>query len=367
MVEEVTEVKKPVGIGKRSNHDILTEQPVIAIKKLETVSDDEFEDIVREWVWGYLIKENLSGYIDCKKCAGAGDLGRDVIAIRSLEGPLWDNYQCKNYGTKISPSQIWGEIGKFLYHAYKKRFKMPQNYYFVSALGPGPDLINYEENPEDFKAKLLENWDSHCSEKIKKRTKILLEEELKKFIEGIDFKLFQFIDPQRLIEEHAKTRYHYSRFGGSMPDRIFSSGVPQEVEINEITYVNELLDAYSDNKKSIINLDNIKSDGTYGAHFDRQRQSFYLADSLNEFSKDAFPEYTNHFESIKEEIHSGVVDVCESAYADGYTRVKMVTQEAKKLQLTSNPLIKFMRLDDREGICHHLITDKKITWKGKKP
>ncbi|RZK40328.1 MAG: hypothetical protein EOO90_15550 [Pedobacter sp.] len=366
MIKDVTEVDKPIGIGKRSNHDILTDQQVVAVKKLEIVSDDEFEDIVREWVWGYLIKENLSGYIDCKKCAGAGDLGRDIIAIRSMEGPVWDNYQCKNYGSKISPSQIWGEIGKFLYHAFNKRFKLPVNYYFVSALGPGPDLINFGENPDGFKAKLLENWDSHCSKKITKGKTILLDKDLKAYIEAIDFKIFQFIDPQRLIEEHAKTRYHYSRFGGSMPDRVFSSGVPPEVKSNEITYVNELLDAYSDHKKTKITLDSVRTDGTYEAHFDRQRQSFYLADSLNEFSKDAFPEYTNHFDNIKKEIHSGVIDVCESPYTDGYTRVKMVTQEAKKLQLTSNPLIKFMKLDDREGICHHLITDRKLTWKGGK-
>lgn len=366
MVKDVTDVKKPVGIGKRSNHDILTDQPVIAIDKLKTVGDDEFEDIVREWVWGYLIKRNLSGYVDCKKCAGSGDLGRDIIAIRSLEGPVWDNYQCKNYRAKISPSQIWGEIGKFLYHTYKKRFPTPENYYFVSALGPGPDLINYGENPKDFKAAFLTNWDTHCSTKIISGQTIALDNGLRAHVEAVDFMLFKFIDPQRLIEEHAKTRYHYSRFGGSMPDRVFSGGVPPEVDDNEITYVNELLDAYTDHKKISITLDNIETDGSYGAHFNRQRQSFYLADSLNEFSKDAFPEYTNHFDGIKSEIHSGVVDICESAYTDGYTRVKAVTQEAKKLQLTSNPLIKFMKVDDREGICHHLITDKLLSWKGEK-
>lgn len=366
-MEDVIEIKKPVGIGKRSNYDILTDQPVVAIDKLKTVGEDEFEDIVREWVWGYLIKNNLSGYIDCKKCAGAGDLGRDIIAVLSKDGPKWDNYQCKHYGSKIMPSQIWGEIGKFLYHAFKKRFTMPETYYFVSGLGPGPDLINYVENPEKFKSELIANWDKYCSTKMIKGQAIPLEDGLKSYVEAIDFKLFEFIDPQQLIEEHAKTRYHYSRFGGSMPDRVFSAGVPPEVKDNEITYVNELLEAYTDHKQSSITLDNIKTDGTYGAHFDRQRQSFYLADSLNEFSKDAFPEYTDHFDSIKTEIHSGVVDVCESPHPDGYTRVKMVTQEAKKLQLTSNPLIKFMKLDDREGICHHLISDRKLSWKGTKP
>jgi len=103
-----------------------------------------------------------------------------------------------------------------------------------------------------------------------------------------------------------------------MPDRVFSAGVPPEVDTDEITYVNELLDAYSDHKKSSITLGNIKTEGTYGAHFYRQRQSFYLADSLKEFSKDSFVEYTNHFDNIKDEIHTGVVDVSESAYADGY-------------------------------------------------
>jgi hypothetical protein len=364
MVKETTEVKKPVGIGKRSNHDILTDQPVVAIDKLKIVGDDEFEDIVREWIWGYLIKKKLSGYIDCKKCAGSGDLGRDVIAIRSITGPIWDNYQCKNYKGKIMPSQIWGEIGKFLYFAYKKRFTLPQNYFFVSPVGPGPDLISYEQKPIEFREALLSKWDSHCGSNITKDQKIQLDSELKSYIKSIDFSLFKFLDPQRLIEEHAKTRYHYSRFGGSMPDRVFSAGVPPEVDANEMIYVNELMDAYTDHRKSSISLNNIKSDLTYQAHFDRQRQSFYLADSLNEFSKDAFPEYTDHFDSVKSEIYSGVADVCDNGHADAYTRVKAVTQEAKRLSLTSNPLIKFMKVDDREGICHHLVTDGKLTWKG---
>ncbi|CAM4214077.1 hypothetical protein SAMN06265348_10624 [Pedobacter westerhofensis] len=364
MVEEVTDVKKPVGIGKRSNHDILTDQPIIAINKLKDVSDDEFEDIVREWVWGYMIKKELSGYIDCKKCAGSGDLGRDIIAIRSLDGPDWDNYQCKNYRAKISPSQLWGEIGKFVYHAYKKRFSLPKNYYVVSGYGPGPDLINYTENPGKFKAELLANWDSHCATKISRGKTYPLDQDLKTYIEAIDFKMFQFIDPQQLIEEHAKTRYHYSRFGGSMPDRLLPPGLPPEVRANEITYVNELLDAYTDHKKTVISLANIESDATYMPHFTRQRHSFYLADSLNEFSKDQFAEYTNHFEALKLEIHSGVVDVCESAYPDRFSRVKAVTQEAKRLSITGNPLVKVMRVEDREGLCHHLVTDKQLTWKG---
>jgi len=95
-------------------------------------------------------------------------------------------------------------------------------------------------------------------------------------------------------------------------------------------------------------------------HFGRQREAFYHAESLRVFARDTVPEGT--FESLQDEIHSGVIDICDANHADGYERVKEVTQAARELQLTSNALLTRAKTKDRDGICHQLANEDRLLW-----
>src|SRR5690606_26867859 len=89
-------------------------------------------------------------------------------------------------------------------------------------------------------------------------------------------------------------------------------------------------------------------------HFGRRRVAFYHAESLRIFARDTVPEGT--FESLQDEIHAGVVDVCDASHSDGYERACAVTKAAR------NPLIARAKVQDREGICHQLANEDRLRW-----
>lgn len=96
-------------------------------------------------------------------------------------------------------------------------------------------------------------------------------------------------------------------------------------------------------------------------HFRRQREAFYHAENLRVFSRDSVPPGT--FESLQQDIYHGVIDVHDADHADGYARVCSVTQAARQLQLTANVLIACTNPVDRDGICHQLANEDRLTWK----
>ena len=65
---------------------------------------------------------------------------------------------------------------------------------------------------------------------------------------------------------------------------------------------------------------------------------------------------------MKDDIHSSVIDVCEGDYSDGFIRVCTVTQAARELHLTSNPLLSCAKPKDRDGICHQLANEDRLQW-----
>ncbi|WP_461789419.1 ABC-three component system protein [Pedobacter sp.] len=355
---------KPASTGMLTNQDILFGMPVAAIDRLKILSPEQFEDMIREWVTGYLIKKG--DYKICKKCSGAGDMGRDVIA--QVDDAIWDNYQCKHYGSPLAPSEINSELAKLVYYTYQKKYTLPRKYYFVSPKGAGPKFNQFLENPETLKEQLIENWDKHCKDKITSKQEVPLSDELKAHLSAIDFSIFESYDPQRLIDEHANTSYHASRFGGGLQKRRnLNISVPADIDVNESVYTTQLFLAYSDHSKSTISeIAHLSGHEELERHFNRQRLGYYSADSLNQFSRDTLPTDTDYFEDLKDEFHAGVIDVAEESYASGYERVKATTNFAKSLSINANPLVSQLRVADREGICHHLANEKRLIWVGGK-
>jgi hypothetical protein len=96
-------------------------------------------------------------------------------------------------------------------------------------------------------------------------------------------------------------------------------------------------------------------------HFRRQREAFYHAENLRVFSRDSVPPGT--FEALQQNIYDGVIDVHDADHADGFERVRKVTETARQLQLTANALISCANPADRAGICHQLANEDRLTWK----
>jgi hypothetical protein len=81
------------------------------IDRLKIFSDRQWEEFVLEWA------DSLkTDYARVERCGGAGDMGRDIIAIVDTGSGSWDNYQCKHYAAPLAPTDIWTELGKLVYY-----------------------------------------------------------------------------------------------------------------------------------------------------------------------------------------------------------------------------------------------------------
>ncbi len=357
-IENLIESEEPKSLGLLSNNDAVLGIPIPPIDRLKIISAENFEDLIREWISGYC-KEK---YSRVRKPAGAGDKGRDVIAYID-DADKWDNYQCKHYDHPLYPSDIWLELGKLCYYTFNEDYTIPSKYFFVSPLGVGSTLGDLLDNPDELKNELLKEWESKCKDKITSTETIELTTELIAHIKDIDFSIFSALDPQELIEQHRQTKYFATRFGGGLQRRKKPSIQPFKDEEYSLRYVEQLFEAYSDhNKRKLSNISELKVHSEYFEHFNRNRNCFYWAEALNQFSRDHLHPSNTCFEDLKEEVYIGVVDINNSSHSSGYENVIKTTGEATKLNLTGNALIDKAQIHDKVGLCHHLANENKLIW-----
>lgn len=330
--------------------------PIPAIERIRIFSDRQWEEFVLEWV------DSLrDDYALVERCGGAGDMGRDIIAISKDDGSVWDNYQCKHYKNALTPGDIWVELGKLVYYTQRGDYSYPRRYRFVAPQGAGTALSNLLKSPDKLRSQVKANWDKHCRLTITSTAVIELDGKLEAYIDTLDFSIFSAIPPLRLIDEHGKTRWHVARFGGGLPLRPPVGLLPTDPADNEANYVRQLLDAYADYLKcQVASVTDIAHEANVREHFGDSRLEFYSAESLRTFSRDTLP--PGEFERLQDEVHSGIKDEVRTDHPDGYRRVVAVVKTARSLPLSGHALHGRLTVRDHGGICHQLANDMKVKW-----
>lgn len=321
-------------------------------------SADEWEVFLKEWA-----QYQKDQYHKVAKLGGANDYGVDIAGFKTDKGfeGTWDNYQCKYYtGNSLMPGTAIPEIGKILWNVHSGNISMPKKYYFFAPKDCGPSLQKLLLTPKKLKEKLFEEWTNWCSTSITTTAAIELTGEFLRFVESIDFSMFEYKPTSEVIEEHRNTPFHYTRFGGGLPDRPASEKPPEMPLEKESRYITQLYEAYSDKEGSDIDAQNLPANAALARHFGRQREAFFHAESLEAFARDTVPHGT--FSSLQDEVYSGVIDVSEGEHNNGFERVKAVTQTANSISLSANGLIQVTKLQDRQGICHQLANTDRLTW-----
>ncbi len=332
-----------------------------AIKRIKLFSPNEWEEFVEEW-----LLTKINSYHSIERLGGAGDQGRDVVGyISDPNQPnyTWDNFQCKHYDHALRPTDVWTEFGKLCYFTYKGNFPVPKKYYFVAPLGIGTGLSDLLRKPDKLKEGLIKNWNKYCQDKITKKESIKLDKNLLTYLDNFDFSIFYKITPLQLVTEHKETRHYVTRFGGGLPERPEREPTPENIADYELPYINMLLKAYSSvGVESFHHIKDLFSVHKYNNHLSRARECFHHAEQLKNFSRDTLP--PGIFDSFKDEIFSGTIDVSEDEHASGFTCVKAVEKESRKLIITANPLSLCSDGNDRVGVCHHLANESKLDWLG---
>ncbi len=335
---------------------VLSGQPIPAIERIKLFSDRQWEEFVLEWA------DSLQeAYCRVERCGGAGDMGRDIIAICDDVTGIWDNYQCKHYKDPLQPSHIWVELGKLVYYSHCGYYTYPRHYYFVAPRGAGTKLSNLLRKPDQLRDKLISNWDTHCRVNITTVSPVELEGELFAYLKGLDFSIFEALPPLRLIDQHAKTKWHVARFGGGLPARPPAPDPPVDPTPLEANFLRQLLEAYSNHLKSPVTaVKDIANNEVLHAHLVQSRREFYSAESLRAFSRDTLP--PGEFERLQDEVFDGISDEVRADHDDGYRRVVAVVRLARILQFTAHALVSRLTVRDRGGMCHQLANDERVRW-----
>lgn len=344
----------------KTSHQVNYGKRMIPLKTIEHMSFDDWEEFIEEW-----IDLKKTEYLEGERFGGAGDKGRDVVGyVTDKNNPnyTWDCYQCKHYENALTPTQVYKEFGKILYHTFQKEYPTPRKFYFVSPKGCGTSLSKLLQNPNDLKEAIKTNWVKYCEKDISS-TPIKLVGGLLKWVNDFDFSIFTKIHTKNILKEHNKHPNHLIRFGGGLPERekLDANRIPSSIQSSETTYVNQLLSAYgSESKEDYTNVSDLDSIELYKNHFTRARISFHHAEQLRNFSRDSLPVDT--FEDFQNEIYDGIIDIVEDTHSNSFIKVKEAEKEARKVIISSNPLKEVSIINDRSGVCHQLVNDNKIKW-----
>lgn len=333
--------------------------PIPKVSRVQIFSPDDWEEFIEEWA-----SSLKADYSLVRRFAGAGDMGIDVAGFTQSVGfsAPWDNYQCKRYGHALRPSDIHVEIGKVIYYTWLKEYSVPRKYYFAASRDVGITAAKLLLAPSDLKQSVRENWEKQCKQQITSTADVPLTGDLLNHFEAFDFAIFGSKSLLELIARHETTSHHIIRFGGGLPPRPTADALPAEPGVHESRYIRQLLDAYGDHLGAeLADVPALDAHNGLRRDFVRQRERFYSAEALRNFSRDTVPDGT--FDALQEEVFHGVVDISEATYPNGFDRMRATVAQAAQITSTSNPLAPATRIQDRQGICHHLANEDRLTWK----
>jgi len=326
-------------------------------RQILSLKDDELEQFVRDW-----IGKKTSIYFEVTRFSGSGDLGRDVVGFLSKkrhEGE-WHNYQCKQYKQKLPTETAFHEIGKILYYAYKGKFSIPTQYFFVAPGGVNRKLEELIYNPDQFKSKLINEWDKYCSTSIIKGSSIDLDSSLEFFINSFDFSTIKRISLDDILLDDKIGPVLHKWFDADLEEA--PCGItPAEVQDSELPYIKQLVGTYSERcQQHFTDYREVEKHPVYSSHMSLQRERFYEADAFKRFYRDNTEKSV--LDRFENDIFYGIIDTYNAIHDDSLARVDAVMIQASNLQ-TAGPLAKHAHVPVRQGVCHHFVNDgRKLKW-----
>lgn len=330
--------------------------PVPPQGRIQLYSADEWEDFIREWATGLSAE-----YVQIKRFGGAGDKGADVAAFKSdrgLEGP-WDCFQGKHYAKVLGFGDAAPEMLKVFLAVHRGHYRMPDSYQFLAPKGCGTELNRLLSLPTALKKKFLDQL--VASRALVKDLGVDEVTAVRDLAGTADFAVFRSVELLDALVVHSRTPYHAARFATALRSRPACDPPPADIAEHETRYVEQLLAVYNERHPDRdFDIHTLAGDATIGHHFQRQRVSFYKAESLRVYARDSVPPGT--FEKLLDDIHSGVIETAEAEHPSGFARLTSVLSQVGQLDLNRHTLITRSDNDDRKGICHQLANSDRLTW-----
>lgn len=301
--------------------------------------------------------EKEGEYSQVIRLGGANDKGRDVCGYRSFppSEDSWDLYQAKYYGSTLTPSEIIGEVAKFLSHVLDGAYSRPRRYY-LCALKVGATLQDYLLNPDGMREWVMGEWERKNGDfgPFKRPWDVAIQTFLMEF----PFEIFSRRTPDELLEIHARNVSEHWEHFGVLHTREPNPETPATPDPMEERYLQALLGVYRERTGlTIATIESIPK--AYLRHFAAQRRLFYSAEGLNRFSRDKLP---GAFDALLGDVEVGVAGVAYAPHDGSWARLTQTLLTANSLQINNNPLHYRLQAGDLQGSCHHLVNLGRLDW-----
>ncbi|TNC46260.1 hypothetical protein FHG66_19145 [Rubellimicrobium rubrum] len=328
------------------------------VKLIRAYDATEWEIFISEW------QKGLSGYASVKRLGGAGDLGRDVIGLVNADAcqGVWDNYQCKHYEVPLATPKACEDAGKIIYHAFRGQFTPPRKCSFVAPRGPTTELRDLLLNPDKFKAEVIATWDTRVAGRVVAGERHVLVGALKVYVEAYDFTSFSYATIDEILDDHRKTTYWASRFGGALPPA--PGGVtPSAIAPSEAVYVDKLLEVYSEQAGNVITcVADLNAHDQWRDDLQKQRVRFYDAEAFMAHYRDQTEPGT--IEDFAEQIHDAI-EPAIAAESVAFSRLTAALTAAAQTTPASI-LTPSAKVRVKQGVCHQLANNDppyRVCWK----
>ena len=326
------------------------------VKLVRAYDSTEWEVFISEW------QKGLHQYAAVKRMGGAGDHGRDVIGLTDAAGcqGVWDNYQCKHYEGLLSTPIACEDAGKIIFHAFRGVFVPPRRCTFVAPRGPKTELRDMLLNPAKFKDEVLSTWDVRVAGRVVAGEKHALTGPLAAYVAGYDFSSFSYATLDEILDDHRKTAYWASRFGGQLPPA--PKGLaPEKIADTESVYVGKLLAVYAETTGSDIDcVERLEPHTELADDLQKQRIRFYDAEAFIAHYRDQTEPGT--VEDFAEQIFDSIEPTLSSSGLAQQRLAHALTAAAQSSPasvVTSGAKVRV-----KQGVCHQLAnTDNRVCWK----
>jgi hypothetical protein len=327
-------------------------------RHLTALDDNQLEEFVYDW----MLNHKSRAYQGVQRFSGSGDMGRDVVGYKTskkFEGE-WHNYQCKQLNSKISEPDLHKELGKILYHSANGEYSLPTQYIFIAPKGIGRKGQTLVAKPNALKTSMLEMWSQYCEPRLVRNKPVPLSLEIREAIDRFDFSgVHVWETTDMLRDQHIKPLL--VDWFGEDPGQFPHSNVPEMIQNNEESYLQQLLDVYNDaTGNTFKTINEVLAHVEYGEELKLHRNRYFEADAFKRYYRDNTP--SQHLTDFENDIYYGVIDTYREHYQRLYDRLSKVMSQAAIVH-PSGVLSKYAHVLVRQGICHHFANEGRFLWK----
>lgn len=325
------------------------------VKAVRAYDSTEWEIFISEW------QKGLQGYFAVKRLGGSGDHGRDVIGLCGPEAcqGVWDNFQCKHYETPLATPKACEDAGKIIFHAFQKEFAPPRKCIFVAPRGPTTELRDMLLNPDKFREEILATWNTRVARHVVTGETYKLAGVLETYVQNYNFTSFGYATLDEILDDHRKTAYWASRFGGQLPPPP-PGQTPDTIAATETVYVAKLLDVYAEiTSEPISTAADLSSHPEWSEDLQRQRIRFYDAEAFMAHYRDQTEPGT--IEDFADQIFDAI-EPSLGALGSGHVRLTAALTTAAQATPAS-VLAPQAKVRVKQGVCHQLANADRVTWK----